>query len=595
MALAAGVKPHRHSSATVTIRRRIRQKTSSTVIRNMAGRAYGVTAQVSCPGVSQHLGRLAEESYERRGDYPALLFEGRWYGSGELFDRSRRLAAGLADHGVNPGDRVVVTMANCPEVGDRLSGDMAHRCGRDPGDLPASAGRPPPCRRRRRSHRRRDHARVRAQGDRGDGRPRSRQARDLHSRCRGGRDVDVGARGGRATGGHRPRSDDDLAALLYTGGTTGRSKGVMLTHANLYFTGRAAHDACHVQGVNRALDHAAAVTRLRAAGHARRDALGRAGRRRAAALVRPDAFLALIAEHRLQLSAVGADDAPDPALAAAGGVRPLVASLHELRRGAAGAGGGGGVRRRVPSVSIRQGYGLTETGALISTNPLGREQPGSVGKPVPGTRGASPATTTGTELPPGEIGEICCRSPGVMQGYWNARRRRPREAIRDGWLHTGDLGYLDDGGIPVHRRPQEGSDHSRRLQRLPRDIEDALVEHPEVQMAGVVGQARHESTARRWWRSCPASDGAQLEPEELVAWARERIGGYKYPREVHVVETLPLTPWARSTARRCARSWSPSPLRARGARSASPRALACRGGGRGAGPRGAARTRSAPA
>src|SRR5437763_17125913 len=64
-----------------------------------------------------HLGRLAELSHERRGDYPALLFEGRWHDSGELFERSRRIAAGMAALGVSAGERVVVTMANCPEVG----------------------------------------------------------------------------------------------------------------------------------------------------------------------------------------------------------------------------------------------------------------------------------------------------------------------------------------------------------------------------------------------------------------------------------------------------------------------------------------------
>ena len=67
--------------------------------------------------VGEHnLGRLSEESFEQRGDYEALLFEGRWHRSGELFERSRRIAAGLAELGLAPGDRVVITMANCPEV-----------------------------------------------------------------------------------------------------------------------------------------------------------------------------------------------------------------------------------------------------------------------------------------------------------------------------------------------------------------------------------------------------------------------------------------------------------------------------------------------
>jgi len=100
--------------------------------------------------------------------------------------------------------------------------------------------------------------------------------------------------------------------------------------------------------------------------------------------------------------------------------------------------------RRVPSVSIRQGYGLTESAALISTNPVGRERPGSVGLPVPGTE-VRILDENGRELPANEVGEICARSAGVMRGYWRAPEADV-EALRGGWLHTGDLGYLDEDG-----------------------------------------------------------------------------------------------------------------------------------------------------
>jgi long-chain acyl-CoA synthetase len=100
--------------------------------------------------------------------------------------------------------------------------------------------------------------------------------------------------------------------------------------------------------------------------------------------------------------------------------------------------------RRVPSVSIRQGYGLTETAALVSSNPIGREKPGSVGIPVPGTE-VQILDEAGREVPRGEVGEICARSPGVMQGYWHAPETTA-ETLRDGWLRTGDLGYQDEDG-----------------------------------------------------------------------------------------------------------------------------------------------------
>ena len=120
-----------------------------------------------------------------------------------------------------------------------------------------------------------------------------------------------------------PRADDDLAALLYTGGTTGRAKGVMLSHANLHFSGGPAHDAAHVPGVNRQLttlplSHAYGLL-VTIAGDAQR----RAGHRRPAALVRPGDVPALIGEHQLQLSAVVPTMLQILLSHAAGGLRPL--------------------------------------------------------------------------------------------------------------------------------------------------------------------------------------------------------------------------------------------------------------------------------
>jgi long-chain acyl-CoA synthetase len=194
--------------------------------------------------------------------------------------------------------------------------------------------------------------------------------------------------------------------------------------------------------------------------------------------------------------------------------------------------------RRVPSVAIRQGYGLTETAALVSSNPVGREKPGSVGLPVPGTE-IRVLDDAGRELPAGEPGEVCVRSPGVMRGYWNAPEVTG-EALREGWLRTGDIGYLDDEGYLFIVDRKKDLIIRGGFNVYPRDIEDALVEHPAVGMAGVIGKPdpRHGEEVVAFVSLAP---GASLTPEELIEWARERIGGYKYPREVHVVETLPLT------------------------------------------------------
>ena len=256
------------------------------------------------PPGDHNLARLAEQSLERRGEHPALLFEGRWHTSTELFERAGRLAGGLMQAGVGPGDRVVVTMSNCPEVG--IAYNAVWRAG---GVVtPAMFLLPEPELRHVLADCEAtavittseflDKVRAAAEG-----------VPSVQLIACAGEDVNPGVTPLAALEAADPapivpRGDDDLAALLYTGGTTGRSKGVMLTHGNLHFTGAAAHTAAHVPGVNRALatlplSHAYGILVTIAGMHS--------PERGFAVLLRwfqPAAFLDLVAEHRLQLSAV---------------------------------------------------------------------------------------------------------------------------------------------------------------------------------------------------------------------------------------------------------------------------------------------------
>jgi long-chain acyl-CoA synthetase len=488
--------------------------------------------------VGEHnLARLAERSFEVRGDYPSLLFEGRWHRSGELFERSRRIATGLSELGVGPGDRVVVTMANCPEV--PVTYQAVWRAGAvltpatfllGPeelrhviGDSHASAVVTTPEFVSKVCQAVAGLAHVRAvicTADTGDGVVSLAMLEDT------------------AAGMITARADDDLAALLYTGGTTGRAKGVMLTHANLHFSAGAAHASAYVTGINRALttlplSHAYGMLVTISALHSSEPGVS--------VLLRwfdPAAFLELIAEHRLQVSALV------PSMIQILLSQPLedydLSSLRYLTSGGAPLAPEveQEFRRRVPWVSIRQGYGLTETAALVSSNPTGAERAGSVGRPVPGTE-VEIRDDEGRVLAANEIGEVCCRSPGVMVGYWHSPEATA-EALNDGWLMTGDVGYLDqDGYLYIVDRKKDLIIRGG-FNVYPRDVEDALVEHPAVQMAGVVGKPseRHGEEVVAF---VALHAGAQLDPDELVAWARARIGGYKYPREVHLVQAVPLT------------------------------------------------------
>ncbi len=341
------------------------------------------------------------------------------------------------------------------------------------------------------------------------------------------------------TGAIVPRADDDLAALLYTGGTTGQAKGVMLSHAALHYVGSAAYAASHITGINRSLvtlplSHAYGLLVTVTGFHS--------VERDVAVLLRwfdPVVFLDMIAEHRLQQTAVV------PSMLQALLAQPLedhdLSTLQQVTSGASPLSPETEreFTRRVPSASIRQGYGLTESAALVSSSPVGRVRSGSVGLPVPGCE-VEIRDPDGRALAAGEVGEICVRSPGVMRGYWNAPETTA-QTIRDGWLHTGDVGRLDeDGYLYIVDRIKDLIIRGG-FNVYPRDVEDGLLEHPAVAMAAVVG-APSASHGEEVVAFVSLRAGSALTPEQLVDWSRERIGGYKYPRRVNVVERIPLTP-----------------------------------------------------
>jgi long-chain acyl-CoA synthetase len=488
--------------------------------------------------LGQHnLARLAERSLQARGDYPSTWFEGRWHGSGELRNRAHRLAAGLAELGVEPGDRVVVTMANCPEV------SIAYQALWHAGAVvtPAMFLLPP----QELRHVIAD-SQARAVITTPEFVPKVAEATEgldhVGSVICAGAEVegavslaDLERAEPRAI---VPRADDDLAALLYTGGTTGRAKGVMLSHANLHYSGGSVHEAAHVPGVDRGLmtlplSHAYGLLLTVAGMHVTEQAT--------TVLMRwfdPTAFLELLAAHKVQHTAVvptmlqillglPLEDYDLGSLQYVGsGAAPLPAEVESE------------FCRRLPSVTIRQGYGLTETAALVSTNPTGAIRSGSVGVPIPGTE-IEIRDGEGHVLEAGEIGEICVRSPGVMQGYWHSPDATA-EAVEDGWLHTGDVGRLDEDGYLYIVDRKKDLIIRGGFNVYPRDVEDVLVEHPAVQMAAVVGRPseRHGEEVVAF---VSLTEGADVAPDELIEWARGRIGGYKYPREVHVIDAIPVT------------------------------------------------------
>jgi long-chain acyl-CoA synthetase len=189
---------------------------------------------------------------------------------------------------------------------------------------------------------------------------------------------------------------------------------------------------------------------------------------------------------------------------------------------------------------ILEGYGLSETSPVASFNHPNRpRKAGSIGTPVEGVE-MRLVTDSGEPSPPGEVGEIAIRGHNVMKGYW----RKPEataEAIPDGWFRTGDLATVDGDGyyFIVDRKKEMIIRGGYNV--YPREIEEALHEHPAVAEVAVIG-IPHAELGEEVGAAVALKPGASATPAELRQFAKERVAAYKYPRHVWLVDSLPKGP-----------------------------------------------------
>lgn len=346
-----------------------------------------------------------------------------------------------------------------------------------------------------------------------------------------------------------PRPDsrtggDAMAALLYTGGTTGRAKGVVLTHANFWSASmtRAAELPNPPDGVSllvAPLFHVAGLGRL-----VGQTLVG--GGCVTMAQFRPDAVLAAIEQHHIAdiivVPTMLQSLLDDPSFAP-----PRVQSLQRIAFGAAPMPPDLLDRALAawPEAEFFQAYGLTETAGAVCINlpenhrsaearAAGRLN--AVGRAGLGAE-IIVADAEGRELPAGEVGEVLCRGPMVTPGYWRDAQATAA-ALQGGWLHTGDAGRMTaDGTLSIVDRLKDmiitGGENVYSA-----EVEAALRAHPAVAQAAVVGvpDARWGEAVHAFvvWREVSTE-------EALRAWCRERLAGYKCPRAYTVVAELPLS------------------------------------------------------
>jgi long-chain acyl-CoA synthetase len=189
---------------------------------------------------------------------------------------------------------------------------------------------------------------------------------------------------------------------------------------------------------------------------------------------------------------------------------------------------------------VLEGYGLSESSPVASFNPRDRERkPGSIGIPIAGTQ-MKIVDDDDNEVPGGDVGEIVIRGHNVMKGYWN-NAEATSDAVREGWLHTGDMATVDEDGYFFIVDRKKDMIIRGGYNVYPREIEEVLYEHPDVVEAAVIAVA-HDELGEEVGAAVALKDGASVTPQELSEFVKDRVAAYKYPRRMWFVDELPKGP-----------------------------------------------------
>src|SRR4051794_40141547 len=335
------------------------------------------------------------------------------------------------------------------------------------------------------------------------------------------------------------RADDDTAVILYTSGTTGKPKGAELTHANLRRNAEIAaglfdldetvvalgalplfHSFGQTCGMNATITAGGCLTLIPRFEPAK--ALEIIQRDKVTVFEGvPTMYGAMLHEPAREQY-----DTSSLELCASGGASLPV----ELLRGFEEAFG----------CKILEGYGLSETSPVASFNHPDRERkPGSIGTPIEGVE-MKVVDDDGQDVPQGEVGEIVIKGHNVMKGYWN-QDEATRDAIKDGWFHTGDMATVDEDGyfFIVDRKKEMILRGGYNV--YPREVEEVLYEHPAVAEAAVVG-VPDDKMGEEVGAAVVLKKGEEASADDLRAFVKEQVAGYKYPRKIWFVDELPKGP-----------------------------------------------------
>jgi len=515
---------------------------------------------------------MLEQTVRKFPRRTALIYQGNHINYADLMEHVNRCTAGLQSLGVKKGDRVALLMSNCPQfviayfaavkAGAIVTATSAVYTAREVGHQWADSGAETVIVERRllpvvatalphlpklkniivtglRDYSPRNFLSLRkALRKRG----RSKASRITHHSSRITYHVSRITWSNLLSVNDRPRrvtsAPDDIACLQYTGGTTGTSKGAMLTHANLVINAQqishwlskgqpevmvAALPLFHIYAMTCVM-----ISSLMAGGTV--IIVPRFELKSALNIVRkyrPTIF------HGVPTMYVAFNNAP----------KVERYGFHSLRVCMSG-GAALPVEvqqkfERLTGGRLVEGYGLTEASPVTHVNPPdGSSKAGSIGIPIPGTEVRIMDPETGErELPVGEIGELVIRGPQVMKGYW----QKPKETagvLRNGWLYTGDIAKKDSENYFYIVDRKKDMIIAGGYNIYPREVEEVLFEHPHISEAVVVGlpDAYRGETVKAF---IVLKDGAKITSEEIVAFCREHLAAYKVPRHIEFRNSLP--------------------------------------------------------
>ena len=339
-------------------------------------------------------------------------------------------------------------------------------------------------------------------------------------------------------------AETDPACFVYTGGTTGLSKGAMLSHFNI--TSNVRQVAPCITDFERGRDGVMCILPFFHSFGLVAMNFGIAQAGKLVLLPRFEVHMALkqLAKEKptffpgVPRLFVVLNEAPETAKYDLKSVKACISGAAPLPKAVADR-----FREVTGGAKLVEGYGLTETSPVTHVNPFDAPKHGTIGLPIPDTdcRVVS-LEDPDREMPSGERGELCIRGPQVMLGYWN-KPEATSEMIRGGWLHTGDIAVMDDEGFFQIVDRMKDMIIVSGFNVYPTEVEDVIYHHPKVLKVTVVGLP-DEQTGERVKAYVVPKEGETLTAEELVAWCRDPaqgLTGYRVPKEWEFRSELPET------------------------------------------------------